>query len=86
MNEKLKQVSVLTLNPAVDISYEIPQLLEYLSEAFTLLPGDVVITGTPSGVGAFRKPPLWLADGDLVEVEVEGLGVLRNRCALDAAQ
>ena len=42
------------------IIHRIPQLIEYLSEAFTLLPGDVIITGTPNGVGAFRKPPLWL--------------------------
>jgi 2-keto-4-pentenoate hydratase/2-oxohepta-3-ene-1,7-dioic acid hydratase in catechol pathway len=69
-----------------EIIHRIPQLIEYLSAAFTLQPGDVIITGTPPGVGAFHKPPLWLADGDLVEVEVEGLGVLRNRCALDAAQ
>jgi 2-keto-4-pentenoate hydratase/2-oxohepta-3-ene-1,7-dioic acid hydratase in catechol pathway len=43
----------------------------------------VIITGTPHGVGAFRKPPLWLDDGDVVEIEIEGLGVLRNRCVLD---
>ncbi len=66
------------------IIHRIPQLIEYLSQAFTLYPGDVVITGTPPGVGAFRKPPVWLADGDLVEVEVEGLGVLRNRCTVEA--
>ena len=66
------------------IIHRIPQLIEYLSEAFTLQPGDVIITGTPHGVGAFRKPPLWLEDGDVVEVEVEGLGVLRNQCRIDA--
>ncbi|MCP3689308.1 MAG: fumarylacetoacetate hydrolase family protein, partial [Gammaproteobacteria bacterium] len=54
--------------------------IEYLSEAFTLLPGDVIITGTPHGVGAFRKPPVWLKDGDEVIVEIEGLGRLGNRC------
>ena len=43
----------------------------------------MVITGTPSGVGAFRKPPLWLKDGDLVEVEIAGLGVLQNRCRIE---
>ena len=67
------------------IIHRIPQLIEYLSEAFTLQPGDVIITGTPHGVGAFRKPPLWLTDGDIVEVEVEGLGVLRNHCVLEDA-
>lgn len=65
------------------IIHRIPQLIEYLSEAFTLQPGDVIITGTPHGVGAFREPPLWLGDGDLVEVEVDGLGVLQNRCVVE---
>jgi 2-keto-4-pentenoate hydratase/2-oxohepta-3-ene-1,7-dioic acid hydratase in catechol pathway len=74
---------VLQDSNTAQIIHRIPQLIEYLSAAFTLYPGDVVITGTPHGVGAFRKPPLWLADGDVVEVEVEGLGVLRNRCAID---
>ncbi|MDC1286351.1 fumarylacetoacetate hydrolase family protein [Gammaproteobacteria bacterium] len=63
-----------------EIIHQIPQLIEYLSAAFTLLPGDVIITGTPHGVGAFRNPPLWLKQDDVVEVEIEGLGVLRNRC------
>jgi 2-keto-4-pentenoate hydratase/2-oxohepta-3-ene-1,7-dioic acid hydratase in catechol pathway len=67
------------------IIHRIPQLIEYLSEAFTLQPGDVIITGTPHGVGAFRKPPLWLTDGDIVEVEVEGLGVLRNHCVIEGS-
>ena len=65
------------------IIHRIPQLIEYLSEAFTLQPGDVIITGTPHGVGAFRKPPLWLTDGDVVEVEIEGLGVLTNHCVIE---
>ena len=60
--------------------YQIPYLIEYLSKAFTLLPGDVIVTGTPHGVGAFRKPPVWMKDGDEVIVEIEGLGQLRNRC------
>ncbi|MCP4236719.1 MAG: fumarylacetoacetate hydrolase family protein, partial [Aestuariibacter sp.] len=56
-----------------EMIYKVPYLIEYLSEAFTLLPGDVIITGTPHGVGAFRKPPVWLKDGDEVIVEIEGL-------------
>ena len=67
-----------------EIIHRIPQLIEYLSTAFTLLPGDVIITGTPHGVGAFRNPPLWLKQDDVVEVEIKGLGVLRNRCRLEA--
>ena len=66
-----------------EIIHRIPQLIEYLSTAFTLQPGDVIITGTPHGVGAFRDPPLWLKQDDVVEVEIEGLGVLRNRCRLE---
>lgn len=54
------------------------ELLAYLSRIFTLHPGDLVFTGTPPGVGFVRKPPVFLKGGDVVEVEVEGLGVLRN--------
>ncbi len=65
-----------------EMIYRIPYLLQYLSQAFTLEPGDVIATGTPHGVGAFRDPPVWLQSGDLVEVEVAGLGCLRNRCRI----
>jgi 2-keto-4-pentenoate hydratase/2-oxohepta-3-ene-1,7-dioic acid hydratase in catechol pathway len=53
-------------------------LLVYLSRIVTLQPGDLIFTGTPSGVGFVRKPPVFLRAGDVVEVEIEGLGVLRN--------
>jgi 2-keto-4-pentenoate hydratase/2-oxohepta-3-ene-1,7-dioic acid hydratase in catechol pathway len=53
-------------------------LLAYLSQVFTLEPGDLIYTGTPPGVGFARKPPVFLKPGDIVEVEIEGLGVLRN--------
>ncbi len=65
-----------------EMIYPIPYLIKYLSEAFTLLPGDVIATGTPHGVGAFRDPPIWLAHGDVVTVEVEGLGSLANHCTV----
>jgi 2-keto-4-pentenoate hydratase/2-oxohepta-3-ene-1,7-dioic acid hydratase in catechol pathway len=61
--------------------FGVAKLVMYLSEAFTLEPGDVIATGTPPGVGFARKPPLWLHAGDRVEVEVEGLGVLANPVA-----
>jgi len=52
--------------------------LAYISQVVTLLPGDLIFTGTPPGVGMARKPPVWLKGGDVVEVEISGLGVLRN--------
>jgi 2-keto-4-pentenoate hydratase/2-oxohepta-3-ene-1,7-dioic acid hydratase in catechol pathway len=52
--------------------------LVYLSKVFTLEPGDLIFTGTPPGVGMARKPPVWLKPGDVLEVEIDGLGVLRN--------
>lgn len=54
-------------------------LLSYLSRCMTLLPGTVILTGTPGGVGFARKPPVFLKPGDTVEVEIENIGVLRNR-------
>ena len=65
-----------------EMIYRIPYLINYLSQAFTLLPGDVIATGTPHGVGAFRNPPVWLKHDDVVVVTIEGLGALSNRCAV----
>ena len=53
-------------------------LISYLSQAFTLLPGTVILTGTPDGVGMARDPEVYLRPGDRVEVEVEGIGTLAN--------
>jgi len=61
-----------------DLLFNIPELIEYISTFTELLPGDVIATGTPGGVGAFRTPPLWMKPGDVVEVEVEGIGTLKN--------
>jgi 2-keto-4-pentenoate hydratase/2-oxohepta-3-ene-1,7-dioic acid hydratase in catechol pathway len=61
-----------------DWLFSIPYLLSYLSSYFTLEPGDVVTTGTPAGVGCFRTPERYLAPGDTVTVEVEGIGELTN--------
>lgn len=58
--------------------FSIPQLIRYASTIFTLVPGDVIATGTPAGVGWSRKPPLFMKHGDVCEVEIEGIGVLRN--------
>ena len=58
--------------------FKIPELVEYLSRSITLEPGDIIATGTPPGVGFARKPPVFLKDGDVCEVEIEGLGILIN--------
>lgn len=58
--------------------FGVPELIAFLSENITLEPGDVIATGTPPGVGFARKPPIYLKDGDRMEVEIEGLGVLGN--------
>jgi 2-keto-4-pentenoate hydratase/2-oxohepta-3-ene-1,7-dioic acid hydratase in catechol pathway len=58
--------------------FPVPQLIEFISAAITFEPGDIIATGTPEGVGAFRKPPIYLKGGDVVEIEIEHLGVLRN--------
>ncbi len=58
--------------------FSVPQVVAYLSQVFTLEPGDLIFTGTPPGVGMARKPPVFLKHGDVVEVEIEKLGVLRN--------
>ena len=61
-----------------DWLFPLPRLLSFLSAVMTLEPGDTVSTGTPAGVGLFRKPPTFLQAGDTVEIEAEGIGVLRN--------
>jgi 2-keto-4-pentenoate hydratase/2-oxohepta-3-ene-1,7-dioic acid hydratase in catechol pathway len=60
--------------------FPVPRLVSYISTFMTLVPGDVIVTGTPGGVGAKRKPPVWMHDGDVVEVEIEHVGLLSNRC------
>ena len=58
--------------------FGVDALVSFLSQTVTLEPGDVIATGTPPGVGFARKPPIFLQDGDVVEIEVEGLGILSN--------
>ncbi len=58
--------------------FPVIETLVYITEGITLEPGDIILMGTPSGVGHARKPPLWMKDGDVVEVEIEKIGVLRN--------
>ncbi len=67
-----------------DLVFDIPRLIEYCSTFTELQPGDVIITGTTGGVGAYREPPLWMKPGDTVEVEIGGVGLLRNTIAQEA--
>jgi 5-carboxymethyl-2-hydroxymuconate isomerase len=60
--------------------FPVVELVAFLSRNFTLFPGDVILTGTPSGVGAFREPSIYLHDGDRMEISIEGIGVLENIC------
>ncbi len=65
-----------------DMVHGVADLIAYCSRFFTLEPGDVIATGTPGGVGVFRDPPVFLADGNEVVIEIEGIGFLRNRCRI----
>ena len=64
--------------PTSDLIFDIPALIAYVSTFTTLYPGDVISTGTTGGVGAFRDPPAWMKPGDTIEIEISGIGVLRN--------
>jgi 2-keto-4-pentenoate hydratase/2-oxohepta-3-ene-1,7-dioic acid hydratase in catechol pathway len=61
-----------------DLVFDVPALIAWITQGLTLVPGDVILTGTPSGVGAARTPPRWLRNGDIVEISIGGLGTLRN--------
>lgn len=74
VNGELRQDS-----STVEMIYRIPTIITELSRGMTLLPGDIIATGTPSGVGFARKPPVFLQPGDVVECAVEGIGMIRNR-------
>ncbi len=62
-----------------DLIFDIPTLIETCSRGITLLPGDIIATGTPAGVGMGMKPPRWLGAGDVVRIEIDGLGHIENR-------
>jgi 2-keto-4-pentenoate hydratase/2-oxohepta-3-ene-1,7-dioic acid hydratase in catechol pathway len=65
-----------------DMIFDIPAILRHLSRGTTLRAGTVVMTGTPGGVAASKKPPVWLKHGDIVEVGIEGIGQIRNSMLL----
>ena len=74
VNDELRQDARTT-----DFIFDIPTLIETCSRGITLLPGDIIATGTPAGVGMGLSPPRWLKHGDVVRIEIDGLGVLENR-------
>ena len=74
VNGKIKQDSSTS-----NLMYNVPKIISYLSKSFTLEPGDVIATGTPSGVGFVREPPEYLKAGDNVEMYIENIGYLRNK-------
>ena len=74
---------VMQDSSTANLIFGVQKLVEFCSAAFTLEPGDVIATGTPPGVGDARTPPRYLQDGDVVEIEVEGVGVLRNPCVAE---
>jgi 2-keto-4-pentenoate hydratase/2-oxohepta-3-ene-1,7-dioic acid hydratase in catechol pathway len=61
--------------------FGVAEVIAFVSQAITLEPGDLIITGTPAGVGAFRKPPVWLQPGDEITIEIDGLGSITNPVA-----
>lgn len=69
--------------PISDLVFDVPALVAYCSVFTNLEPGDVIITGTTGGVGAFRNPPVWMKEGDVVEIEISGIGTLRNPIAAE---
>lgn len=75
---------VMQAAPISDLVFDVPALVAYLSLWTPLSPGDVIITGTTGGVGAFREPPVWMKDGDTVEVEISGIGTLKNPVVAEA--
>lgn len=73
LNDRIVQHAAIA-----DMAFDVESLIVSLSEAFTLSAGDIIVTGTPGGIGMSRHPPLWMKPGDVCEVEISGLGVLRN--------
>ncbi|MFQ0815277.1 5-oxopent-3-ene-1,2,5-tricarboxylate decarboxylase [Brucella anthropi] len=67
--------------PISDLAFSIGEIIEYVSKVTKLLPGDIIATGTPGGVGRFRTPPLYMFEGDRIEVEISGIGTLTNPVA-----
>ena len=70
--------NVMQSDNTENLMFPVAETIVYTTQGITLEPGDLIVTGTPSGVGAARKPPVWMKHGDVCEIEIEGIGTLRN--------
>lgn len=75
---------VMQEGTTADLVFDVPAVVSFVSAGMTLRAGDIIATGTPAGVGVFRDPPVFLSDGDLVEIEISRIGALRNRVRAEA--
>lgn len=75
--------AVMQSSSTAELVFDVGRIVSFLSNYYTLRPGDLIFTGTPAGVGAGRKPPVWLQPGDRIEVEIEGIGRLWNTCVAE---
>lgn len=76
--------TVMQSQPTAEMIFPVAEIIAYVSTFTQLAPGDVIASGTPGGVGAKRQPPVWMQPGDIVEIEIPGVGVLRNTVAAEA--
>ncbi len=77
LTTRLNGVDVQSANTS-DLIFDVSELIATISESLTLAPGDIIVSGTPAGIGHARKPPLYMKAGDVCEVEIEGIGILSN--------
>ncbi len=74
---------VMQESSTAEMIFQLPHLISYLSQHFTLLPGDIVLTGTPNGVGVYQNPQVFMKDGDQIAITIEGIGTLANYCCVE---
>ena len=85
LSTRLNGVEVQSASTA-DLIFPVPFLISYISSFTRLMPGDIIATGTPKGVGSARKPQLWMKPGDVLEVEISSIGILRNHVVDEVAE
>jgi acylpyruvate hydrolase len=73
--------TVMQSDNTANMIFPVAESIAYVTQGITLEPGDIIMTGTPSGVGLARKPPVWMKAGDICEIEIEAIGVLTNAIA-----